>query len=300
MKKGVLFILLLLFIMSGVQFIYAQEKRIYNDGIVDYAPLTASFVLSAEDSESTLKEIQYSVDGSPIALYKEPISFNTEGRHIIAYRAIDQTGNISSEKIYSVVIDGTPPDGIATIEGSVYLQGEYVYITRDSAIVLWAEDNLSGVDRIYVKLDNTDYVTYSEPLIITEEGFHTAESYAIDNVGNITPTFVVQGYVDNSPPEISIVPMEDFIVVSNKNYTHKNNEYVIQASDDGAGIRVILVSFDGSEYVSYSTSFKVQVSGYHTVRAKAIDNLDNESAPAEISFYVDVVPPKARLGASVD
>ena len=300
MKKGLFTFILILFLLSTLYTLSAQEKRIYNDGSMDYAPLSASFALSARDLDSTLKEIQYSIDGSALQVYRGPIKFSEEGRHIIAYRAVDLTGNISSEKIYSVVIDATPPEGIATVEGLVYMDGDTVYLTKESAIFLWAEDNLSGVDSIYVKLDDGPYMAYTGPVVITEEGLHTTKTYAVDNVGNVTPEYSVRGYVDSTPPSVRITPQENFVVVGGKNYTNKNNEIFVSASDEISGVQQILVSFDGSDYVTYTTPFKVQIAGFHTVRAKAVDNLGNSSAPAELSFYVDIVPPESKLGASVD
>lgn len=300
MRKGLFYLLVLLFLIISVSILSAQDKRIYNDGIIDYAPLSASFVLSAEDFESTLKEIQYSVDGSQLNVYKAPITFTSEGRHVIAYRAVDLTGNISKEKIYSVIVDGTPPEGIATIEGSVYMTNNDVYVTKDSAIVLWAEDNLSGVDTIYVRLDDMEFMAYTGPLVITEEGPHTAETYAVDNVGNVTLVYSVEGYVDSTPPSVSIVPEQDFVVVDNRNYTNKDNEYTVRAYDKIVGVQNILVSFDGSEYVSYTVPFKVQIPGFHTIKAKAVDNLGNVSVPVEVSIFVDVVPPESKLGTTID
>jgi len=300
MKKWSICVIVLLFLFSGAVFVPAQEKRIYNDGIIDYVPLTAQFVLSAEDFESTVKEIQYSIDGSAVTVYKDPIRFESEGRHFIAYRAIDMTGNISNEKIYSVVVDGSPPEGIASVEGMVYMDEEYVYLTKESAIVLWAEDNLSGVDRIYVKLDDMDYMPYEEPVVISTEGYHSAETYAVDNVGNATSKLTVQGCVDGTPPDVSIVPDEDFVNVKNELYTNQKNEYTVTAYDEFAGVKEIMVSFDGSAYVAYVAPFRVQVPGFHTVRAKAVDNLGNVSDPVELSFYVDVQPPESKIGASVD
>ncbi len=300
MKKRLFSMLLLIFLLSGVHLLLAQEKRIYNDGIIDYVPLSASFALSAEDFESTLDEIQFSVDGNPVEIYSEPISFTTEGRHFIAYRALDLTGNISDEKIYSVVVDGTPPEGLATVDGPAFMKGEHVYLTANSAVILWAEDNLSGVDKIYIRLDDGKFIHYSKPLFVIGEGYHTAEAYAVDNVGNTTPTYIVQGYVDSSPPEVRIVPKEDFIVVGGGNYTNRDNVYTISTYDAIAGTREILVSLDGSDFVSYTDSFKIQISGRHTVSAKAVDNLGNESSKISITFFVDVVPPKTKLGTSLD
>jgi hypothetical protein len=304
MRKCFFTVILLLFLLSGlsngVNLLYAQQKRIYNDGVIDYVPLSASFVLSAEDLESTLDVIQYSVDGGSVSIYTEPIRFNTEGRHFIAWRAIDKTGNVSEERIKPVIVDGTPPDGIASVDGPAYIGDDGLFITTNTAVILWAEDDLSGVDNIYVKFDDGKFFPYMEPLVITEEGFHTAEAYAVDNVGNSTPIYVVQGYVDSTGPRVSINTKKKFVVVGNKNYTSKDNEYTVLARDEISGTEDILVSLDGSSFVSYSGPFKIQKPGLHTLRVKAVDNLGNESSIVRTSFYVDVVPPKTTLGTTLN
>jgi hypothetical protein len=276
----------------------AQELRIYNDGVIDYVPGEARFVLTADDAHSSLDVIQYSVDGSSLEVYKEPFSINEEGRHIIVYRAVDRVGNISTEKIYSVIVDKTPPEGLASIHGPLFMTEEGLYVTRDSMIVLWAEDALSGVDAIYVSLDDGDYVEYTSPVAITEEGFHTAKTYAVDNVGNRTEEFSVSGYVDSTPPEVAITPKEDFIIAGGERYTNRNNEFTVTADDRGAGVRAIYISLDDSEYYGYPGPFRVQIPGLHTLRAKASDNLGNESDPVELTFYIDIIPPTTTMGVS--
>jgi len=65
-------------------------------------------------------------------------------------------------------------------------------------------------------------------------------------------------------------------------------------------VRNILVSLDGSEYVAYTSPFMVQAPGRHVLRAKAVDNLGNESSFRELTFFTDVTPPEATMGASVE
>ncbi len=300
MRKGFLLIFVSIFLLGALQFVTGQELRIYNDGVIDYVPAAASFVLNAEDMESSLKEIQYSVDGSPLKVYTGPISLTEEGRHIIVYRALDKTENISSEKIYPVIVDATPPEGFVTINGPVFVKGSSYYITGKSSVVIWAEDNLSGVDVVWVSLDDSDFIEYTEPVSITREGQHTASVYAVDNVGNRTEVFSVTGYVDNSPPEVSIKPKKPFVEAGGERYTNRENEYTIASDDAYVGTSSIMVSFDGSDFVTYSGAFKVQIPGYHTIRAKAVDLLGNESSPTELSFYVDVRPPEAEMGVTFE
>ena len=171
MKKGCWAVIIAIFILAAAPILTGQEKRIYNDGVIDYVPLSASFVLEAWDSESLLETIQYSIDGSPLREYEEPLTFSTEGRHIIVYRALDSTGNISNERIYSVIVDGTPPDGLVSVDGPVYKKGGKFYLTRESIIVIWAEDNLSGVDSVWVKIDDRDYMAYEKPVVLVRRAF---------------------------------------------------------------------------------------------------------------------------------
>ena len=202
MKTGFVALLCGLIILGSLHMLIAQDTRIYNDGEIDYAPPGAGFVLTAEDMESTVKEIRYSVDGSAAATYDNPIVFDREGRHVIVYWAVDMTGNVSSEKIYSVVVDATPPEGFVSVRGPAFMEGDLIYLTAGSTIVVWAEDQLSGVDAVFVSLDEGDFAAYTEPVSITEEGYHTASAFAVDNVGNRTDVFSVEGYVDSTPPVV--------------------------------------------------------------------------------------------------
>jgi len=300
MKKWYSVCLVIIFLFVFAEISMAQEKRIYNDGVIDYAPITASFMLSADDTESTLKEIQYSIDGSPLETYTGPINFNSEGRHIIVYRAVDMTGNISPEKIYSVVVDATPPEGLVSVKGPSMIRENRVYITENTSIVLWAEDNLSGVNTIYVQLDGGGYLPYTGPVFIVEEGMHRAEAYAVDNVGNRSETYIVEGYVDNTPPQVRIVTEEEFVKVDGKNFTNRDNVYYIDFSDNISGTKEVLVALDGSDFVTYTGPFRVQIPGKHILQAKGVDYLGNESLPVAVEFYVDVAPPSSRLGTAVE
>jgi hypothetical protein len=233
-------------------------------------------------------------------VYDDPITLDREGRHVIVYWAVDRTGNVSSEKIYSVIVDATPPDGFVSVHGPAFIEGDLIYLTGGSTIVVWAEDQLSGVDTVYVSLDGSNFAEYADPVSITDEGYHTASAYAVDNVGNRTDVFSVEGYVDSTPPRVSITAKEDFVEVGRERYTNRVNEYTVAASDEYAGVQDVLVSLDGSDYVAYTAPFKVQQPGPHVVRAVAQDRLGNRSAPVELSFYVDVTPPSATMGVTLE
>ena len=300
MKKGLTAGVIAVFLLVSAHLSLGQEKRIYNDGVIDYVPLAASFVLEAWDKDSSLNKIEYSIDGSTMMEYTGPLSFKSDGRHVIVYRAVDDTGNISSERIYSVIVDNTPPDGLVSVDGPVFYKNGDYYLTRESGIVIWAEDDLSGVDTVWVSLDGGDYQAYGGKVSIGKEGRHTATSYAVDNVGNRSSAYSVSGFVDNTPPEVDILSRNPFVSAAGTNYTNRKNEFRVTATDEIAGTGGVWVSLDNSDWVAYSGPFKVQTPGLHSLRAKARDMLGNESEPVEVSFYVDIAPPEAGLGTSVE
>jgi len=298
MKKIVTIMLMLAII--GVAIVGAQEMRVYNDGKIDYVPNNVKIRLFAEDMGSSLKYIEYSLDGSRIQKYEGPIQLSNEGRHVIAYRAVDQLGNISTEKVYSCIVDDTPPYFTASANGPAFIENGMAYGTGNTSIVLWAEDELVGVSAIFVSVDDTGFRQYTGPGFIEEEGRHVGKAYAVDKVGNRTKTYAVEGYIDNSPPTVRIIAEDSFVELQGSKYATANNKYSVKAYDNVSGVKEAMVSIDRGEFFSYTEPFTVQAEGFHTIRAKAVDYLNNESKAVELGFYIDVDTPEASLEITID
>jgi hypothetical protein len=298
MKKLLVIFFICSFLVTGIAI--AQEKRMYNDGEIDYVPMSAKINLIAEDSESSIKNIEYSVNGQPIKRYSGPISFTEEGRHFVAYRAIDNAGNISQEKIYSCIVDDTPPYLSATASGPAYMAGDVAYITDNTSIILRSEDELSGVQAIYIGLNDSGYWRFTGSAAVEKEGKHTGKAYAVDNVGNKTSVYRMEAYVDNTPPTVTIEPKYDFANLQGSIYTSTKNQYTVTAEDAISGVKEIKVSIDRGEYFTYTEPIKIQDTGYHSIRAKAVDYLNNESNATELTFFIDAKTPQADVEISID
>lgn len=278
----------------------AQQKQIYNNGQVDFAPSAARFVLTANEMEANVAEIQYSVNGGESQVYNGPVRISEEGRHVISYRAIDVTGNISTEEAYTVIIDDTAPGLFATAKGQAFVEDGAAYLRGDTAILLNANDSASGLNGIFVSLDNENFVRYDDMVSITEEGEHRGYAYAVDNVGNRSRTYSMRAFVDNTPPEVRIVPRRRLTTVEGERYTAGGNEFMVRASDEVSGLEQILVSIDRQEFVPYSGPISFSEAGFHSIRAQAIDRLGNTSSIVELTFSVDVDVPQPRLDVIID
>ena len=293
MKRVAISVFLILLLVAGI--LGAQQRRVYNDGEIDYVPDGVKIRLFAEDMESSLDYIQYTVNKGDLKRYNGPITLSEEGRYVIAYRAFDRLGNIAKEKIYSCIVDATPPYFSGSASGPAFMEDGVAYLTSDTVLALWAEDELSGVSALYVDIDGGGFTEYTGPSTVPGEGRHSARAYAVDNVGNRTRTYSGTAYVDDTPPEVEIIPEDDFVVLQGDNFSRPTNSYSVEAFDNIAGVREITVSIDGSDEFVYSEPFAVQGTGWHTITAKATDYLGNTSGPVDLRFYVDTKTPSTEL-----
>jgi hypothetical protein len=297
MRKIVIATLCACIAVTGV---FAQQKRVYTSGTINYAPSAARFVLSADEMETNLDQIQYSINGGETMVYEGPIRVEGEGRHTITYRATDVTGNLSADKVYTVVIDDTAPMLSATAKGQAYIDDDVAYLRGDTEIILSASDELSGVYGIYVSLDNRNFFRYEDVAYIDEEGEHQGYAYTEDNVGNRSQTFTVRGFVDNTPPDVRIVPRRPLTVVQGDRYTSSGNQFVVRARDELSGVAEIHVSIDRQEYITYAEPVVFDEPGFHIVRARAVDRLGNVSSVVELDFYVDVETPEPEIRTIIE
>ena len=108
--------------------------------------------LSSQDNPGGqgVKQIQYRLDGEADwhSVTGNSISFSiqTEGNHVIEYRAQDKVGNWESTKSKSLQIDKTPPTGAVSLN-----QGSTIAFSTIVAVDLQANDNVSGVWQMRIR-----------------------------------------------------------------------------------------------------------------------------------------------------
>ncbi len=83
---------------------------------------------------------------------------------------------------FSTVTDTVPPTSTHELAGTI---GNDDWYTSCVTITVEATDDASGVDAIFLKVDDGDYVEYTEPVEICTDGEHEFWYYAVDTAGNI-------------------------------------------------------------------------------------------------------------------
>lgn len=90
----------------------ATHKIIPEPKLIDkdvFCKVESTVTLEAEDSESGVYKIEYSIDKAKWSEYKNSVTIGSDPLFKIYYRAVDNVGNVSSEKEYNCRVDAIAP-----------------------------------------------------------------------------------------------------------------------------------------------------------------------------------------------
>jgi len=148
---------------------------------------TATATLTANDEDSGVARIEYSLDGGAFTAYANPVVVSTPGMHMLHYRATDNAGNTSAEKMAHFTVlpaeepDTTPPTVLAEVDGEQNDNGGYV---GSATVTVTANDTESEVASIEYALDAGAWTAYTTPVVVSGLGAHTVKARATDTAGN--------------------------------------------------------------------------------------------------------------------
>ncbi|WP_018757782.1 Ig-like domain-containing protein [Paenibacillus terrigena] len=137
-----------------------------------------------------------------------------------ATSTIDLT--ITSGPMTTVALDPPSPNGS---------NGWY---TSDVTVTMATYSDSIGVNRTEYRINNGDWLVYSAPFTIAEEGVHVVEYRGIDNAGNVEKPQSIQLKIDKTPPTIALTL--DKTVLSPPNHKMVPIEVTITNSDQFSGI----------------------------------------------------------------
>lgn len=104
-----------------------------------------TFVMSATDAASGVKEIRLQVDDGPWQAVGGTYVFSQQGRHTVRIGAVDNAGNVENPRVFDVHLDSVPPTATFT--------GPSLYQSSTRFDVTWAGgDNASGIDTYDVQM----------------------------------------------------------------------------------------------------------------------------------------------------
>lgn len=299
MKK---IVLLFVFSIIALSAVLAQgpEKKVWNDGNIDYVPMGTKIRLESADMKPDSGVIFYTHNFSEALPYEGPIKLTSEGQVWFSYATQDAFGTIANLQTYTAIVDGSAPVLKYLTDGPSYYddQGSF-YFSSKTGFLVYGEDSYSGTEHIYVRINDEEYNDFAEEgflsLYDVDDGEYYIEGYLVDYVGNASDVMGAYAYLDNTAPELIAVINPKPMEIDGNLYVDPNATFSIQATDNLSGVKEIYVSLNGSDFARYELETQIPFRGDHDLRVYAVDNLGNASDVAKLDFSNTLVLPAPEL-----
>ena len=148
-----------------------------------YIRKKTEIILSAKDNLSGIKNKLYSFDGGYNEAYLRPFRLDNEGKHTLAYHAVDNVNNIAEAKSITLYVDEQAPQIFHHFSVDSTVAGKKVY-PKKSKLYLAATDEQAGVSTIYYRINGGKEEAYKKPLYFPKGGKYSVRVRAVDKVGN--------------------------------------------------------------------------------------------------------------------
>ena len=264
--------------MSTITFVNAPH---HTNNDQDYYGKGLLFELKASDKYSGVQNIYTAIDGDQYLDYQSPISLLKEGPHTIKYFSTDRVNNAESIQTTTIIVDTSAPIITYNINGV----SEGNTLAGSSTFYLTATDNISGVLKSFYRFDDQAYLQYGgNKLNLThlEDGPHSIEYYAEDQVGNISNFDKFDFYYDKLAPLTATDILGDKFLYQDKVYFSGRTKMKLTAIDNKAGVKEIKYSIDNGNFISYEEPFYLpSIQGNHVIKFYSVDRLSNQPSGAE-------------------
>lgn len=263
--------------------------------------------LTSTDNLSGVKTTYYNFDGGNSKGYygQVPMTGLGDGEHVFKYYAVDNVKNMeggdggASASTFKFYLDRIPPVPTHEVKGDQY-KGNYLYISPRTTIALAATDNKAGVKNIYYRIDGGERGTYSSEFKMPDvRGVHNVKYDANDLVENLSGNKYINVFMDNEGPETGIIYANPQFMDRDTLFITSESDITLRTRDDASGVKSVEYSIDGGGFKTYS-QFNLPSEGYHTIKFRSTDNVNNKETEKTSSAYVDNTAPEIFVKFSIE
>jgi len=269
-------------------------------GCNEWYTSNVTVTLTASDNDSGVSHTKYQLDNDILINYSEPFTITSEGPHNISYYSIDKAGNNETPKNMMTQIDKSIPQTTVSLIPQLP-NGNNGWHTSDVNILFYSEDEISGINETWYKINNEDWQKYTGPSTIEDDGEYKLEYYSTDNACNAESIQSTEIKIDTVKPSISLKkPVENRLYIFDRELIHLPSRTIIigkvtievDVTDATSGIDKVLFyvdddpkytdTIDPYEYVYDTKSFLLRP---HTIKVNVIDNAGNTKETSELGFW---------------
>ena len=251
--------------------------------------------LQAYDDTTGIDEIFYNVNGSWCE-YVHEVKISSEGINTVKYYSIDNAGNEEEIKSIEVKIDKSKPYTNVILSPKANENGWHM---TNVTVSMDAEDNASGINKTFYRINGGEWKEYKKEIKLTAEGNYSMEYYSIDNAGNEEEIKSIEIKIDKSKPLISIEKPEKGLYLFNRKIISLANNIIVigkidievSVKDGVSGIKNVDFYVDGElkyrdEKEPYEWTYDELALLKHEIEIVAYDKAgNNESNKVKIIVF---------------
>jgi hypothetical protein len=184
----------------------------------------------------------------------------------------------------NVIVDNTPPVTTAAINGTA----KNNWYLGDVSITLNSTDDLSGVHKTEYRTGvSGDWITYSGPVTLTQDGTVIVQYRSTDNSGNVEDIKQAEVKIDKTAPVTSAAAAGTKRIDGTYN---SDVTLTLTAEDTGSGVEKTEYSMDGTNWLPCSEPIVLVDNGTYTLSYRSVDIAGNVEAIQNTSIIIAKSP----------
>lgn len=186
-----------------------------------------------------------------------------------------------------------------------YSKDNVTYASPMALFEVKGSDDQSGLDRVFISVDNGEYAPYKGPVFFTTAGAHTMAYRFLDKVGNISSSHVMSVVIDAEAPRVLTPEFSPAVYsASGRQYVGLKNNISFKYFDDVTGVAFIEYSAGSATLARYAEPFTPESlgltnSGAFVLNYQAVDMVSNVTALKKLNLYLDAAAPTVNVFAKV-
>ena len=207
--------------------------------------LKSSLFKSGINKDSRVKNSSYDIFASKI-VEKE--------NNKATKKSFDCSNDDAFDPAYIMVVSDIITGVNGGVFSDVYLydrkSGEIGWLFNDVNVSIFYE--LDRIDEVYYKINDGDWISYTEPLVISEDGINVFSWYVVDSEGYTSTPDSIIIKIDNNPPEIRL---------KKERLAIDRVKVIADVYDKGSGIDWVKFRNRGKRFTDYDFPYEWNLTG---------------------------------------
>jgi hypothetical protein len=275
------------------------EKEVYVRLAESADKSAPSYILSTDEGSGAAKGLKLDVSGRQSLRWINAITNETVNLRFYA------DGEPPACKIK---LDGAPsyinpnpirvPSDSSGVKEKTFLPPNVSFYGKGLELQIESEDRHSGVDAVYLSINNSAYKRLNGKMAISEENIYDVACFGADRVGNTSIPQTSRFVVDLTPP------VSEALSDKGRDSIFTRSEgMIINAKDNLSGVKETFYRFNNdisfTPYRNYVSLRKLD-DGKHTIFFYSTDNVGNVEEIKSMTFSIDDKAPQPEMVYSGD